>query len=228
MTATPFTYGAGVQDAGSYVRAPKQDRSRKSFDKAVDAAVSLFLERGSDAFTLADVASRAGVSTGSIYTRVDSKDDLLRAAHAREMARFAGQTREAFSAGVPADEPFAGAIARVIGQLAGLLRDNAPLLAAFMRRAGQDPVIAENGKAAYAEVVGCFREALLGRRGDVRHPDPDHAVAWSFTVAYSVLARWLGLGTEPTAAGEGDWDMILADLIEMITTFLANPGRGTP
>ena len=40
MTATPFTYGAGVQDAGSYVRAPKQDRSRKSFDKAVDAAVS--------------------------------------------------------------------------------------------------------------------------------------------------------------------------------------------
>jgi AcrR family transcriptional regulator len=227
MTATPLTYGAGVQNTESYVRTPKQNRSRKSFDKAVDAAVALFVERGSDAFTLADVASRSGVSTGSIYTRVDSKDDLLRAAHAREMARFAEQTREAFSTDIPDDESFADTIARVIRQLAGLLRDNAPVLAAFMRRAGQDPVIAENGKTTHAEAVKCFREALLARREDIRHPDPDHSVTWSFTVAYSVLARWLGLGTEPTAAGEGDWDVILTDLTEMITTFLANPGRTT-
>lgn len=225
--ATPFAYGADVQEPKSYVRAPKQERSRKSFDKAVDAAVALLAERGSDSFTLADVAQRSGVSTGSIYTRVDSKDDLLRAAQAREMARITGETRQAFSAVQRADEPFADTIARVIRQLAVLLRDNAPILAAFMIIADRDPIMINVGKAGHGEMVNCFRAALLARRDDIRHPDPEHAVTWSCTVVYSVLARWLGLGTEPSATGEGDWDVILTDLTEMITTFLTNPSRRT-
>ena len=61
---------------------------------------------------------------------------------------------------------------------------------------------------------------LLDRRHEIRHPDPERAVTWSCTVAYSVLARWLGLGTGPSAAGEGDWDSILAELSEMVTAFL--------
>ena len=101
MTANPLAYDAEVPNTGDYVRAPKQERSRRSFDKAVDAAISLLVERGSDAFTLVEVAERAGVSTGSIYTRVDSKDDLLRFAHAREMARMGQETEETFGAEPP-------------------------------------------------------------------------------------------------------------------------------
>jgi len=228
MTANPLAYGAEVPNAEHYARAPKQERSRRSFDKAVDAAISLLVERGSDTFTLIEVAERAGVSTGSIYTRVDSKDDLLRFAHAREMARMAQETEKAFGAGSPAGEPFPDAVALVIRQLAGLLRGNAPVLSAFMTRASQDPVIAENGKASFFLTVGHFNAALLTRREDISHPDPDHAVDWSCTVVYSVLARWLGLGTEPTASGQGDWDTILADLTEMITTYLTSPGRRKP
>lgn len=222
MTTNPLAYGADVSNADDYVRAPKQERSRKSFDSAVDAAISLFVERGSDAFTLVEVAERAGVSTGSIYTRVDSKDDLLRYAHAREMTRITRETAEVFGAEPPAGETFAEAVGRVIVQLARLLRDYAPVLAAFMGRAGQDPVISENGRAAYFQLADHFCEALLARRQEISHPDPSHAVNWSCTVAYSVLARWLGLGTEPTASGQGEWDVIIADLTEMITTFLTN------
>lgn len=228
MTANPLAYDAEVPNTGDYVRAPKQERSRRSFDKAVDAAISLLVERGSDAFTLVEVAERAGVSTGSIYTRVDSKDDLLRFAHAREMARMGQETEETFGAEPPAGEPFSGAVARVITELAVLLRDYAPILDAFMTRASQDPVIAKTGKALHFQTVDYFCAALLTRREDISHPDPDHAVAWSCTVVYSVLARWLGLGTEPTASGEGDWDIILADLTEMITTYLTNPSPQTP
>ena len=70
------------------VREPKQERSRQSFEKAIDATVSLLSERRSDAFTLAEVAHLAGVSPGSIYGRVESKTDLIRAAQARETARI--------------------------------------------------------------------------------------------------------------------------------------------
>ena len=48
-------------------------------------------------------------------------------------------------------------------------------------------------------------------------------MGWSFTVVYSVLARWLGLGSAPEAAGEGDWEQILSDLSQMVTAFLSRP-----
>jgi AcrR family transcriptional regulator len=224
MNANPLAYDAEVPNTEQYVRAPKQERSRRSFDKAVDAAIALLVERGSDSFTLIEVAERAGVSTGSIYTRVASKDDLLRFAHAREMARLAQETEATFGAEPPAGESFSGAVARVIRQLAGLLQGHAPVLGAFMNRASQDPAISETGKALHYRTVEYFCSALLTRREDISHPDADHAVDWSCTVVYSVLARWLGLGTEPTASGEGDWDSILADLTEMVTTYLTSSG----
>lgn len=86
-----------MENGNSLVREPKQERSRQSFDKAVDATVSLLVERRSDAFTLVEVAQRAGVSIGSIYGRVSSKDDLIRAAQARETARIREAQRAAFA-----------------------------------------------------------------------------------------------------------------------------------
>jgi AcrR family transcriptional regulator len=207
------------------VRQPKQERSRLSFDKAVDAAVALLVERRSDAFTLAEVAQRAGVSTGSIYGRVDSKDDLIRTAQTRELARVMAETAAAFARPAPAGEAFPGAVARIVGTLAETLRANAPVLAPFMVLGNAHRGIAELGKSGYEQSVDLFCSALLARRDEIRHPEPDRAVLWSFTVVYSVLARWLGLGSEPESAGEGDWDQILADLAEMVTAFLTGPGR---
>src|SRR4051812_25362918 len=117
-------YGRHVQDGTFVVREPKQERSRLSFDKAVDAAVALLIERGSDAFTLNEVAARAGVSTGSIYGRVDSKDDLLRFAHAREMARLGAAQGQLFDELPSPDEPLADTAEAVVGITGRFLRDN--------------------------------------------------------------------------------------------------------
>ena len=204
----------------SFVRAPKQERSRVSFERAVDAAVALLIERRSEAFTLAEVAERAGVSIGSIYGRVDSKDDLLRAAHAREMARIKDENVRAFGDLDTSQDTLDVAVTETIRTMAKLLRSDAKVLAPFMELARHDKTIAEAGKATYAEMVDGFRAALLIRRHEILHRDPERAVTWSCTVAYSVLARWLGLGDAGEAAEEGKWDDILADLSEMITAFL--------
>ncbi len=203
-------------------RQPKQERSRLSFDKTLDAAVALLVERRSDSFTLAEVVERAGVSTGSIYGRVDSKDDLVRTAQAREMARIISEQESAFARPAPDGEAFADTVTRVIGTLAEVLRRNAPVLAPFMVLGNTDELIAEVGKLGFEQSVDLFCAGILARRDDVSHPDPEGAVRWSFTVVYSVLARWLGLGSDPAAAGLGDWDQMLADLSEMVTTFLAH------
>ena len=209
-----------------YSRPAKQQRSRASFERAVDAAVALLVARRSDTFTLNEVAERAGVSIGSIYGRVNSKDDLLRVAHAREIARIGAEQATAFRSFEPAqDETLARTVAKTVATLADLLRDNASVLAAFMVLANHDSTVGALGKASHDEMVGDFCRAILTCRERITHPDPERAVKWACTVSYSVLARWLGLGSEQEAAGEGDWELILADLSEMVTAFL-RPGGG--
>jgi AcrR family transcriptional regulator len=210
-----------VPDDSAFVRAPKQERSRRSLDRVIEAAVVLLVERGSDAFTLAEVAARSGVSIGSIYARVGSKDDLLRAAQARELARMGVETRRAFDAPAPDGESLPGAVARAVRATADLLESNAAVLTPFMLLANSDPVIAEAGRAGYRELADGFREVLLVREADIRHPDPRHAADWSCAVVYAVLARRLGLGGDLAAAGEGDREQVLADLAAMVSAFLA-------
>ncbi|MFQ1002449.1 TetR/AcrR family transcriptional regulator [Modestobacter sp. SSW1-42] len=214
-----------MENTNAYVREPKQERSRLSFDRAVDAAVSLLVERRAATFTLAEVAERAGVSTGSIYGRVDSKDDLLRTAHAREMTRMSVEQTEALTADAPEGETFPETVSRLVHTAGDLLRRNAGVLAPFMVMGPHDPVIAELGQRSYREFSDAFSAALLAR-DEITHPEPARAAAWSCTVVYSVLARWLGLGSAPDAAGEGDWDVILDDLAEMVTAFLTGAPRG--
>ncbi|WP_245783002.1 TetR/AcrR family transcriptional regulator [Amycolatopsis sacchari] len=212
-----------MESVNARVREPKQERSRLSFDKALDAVVALLVERRSDAFTLADVAQRAGVSTGSIYGRVSSKDDLIRAAHVREMARIGEEQRAAFAGPAPEGETFGEAVERVLGTAAELLRRNAPVLGPFMLLANTDAQIAELGGAAHAELRDAFVAALAEREDEIRHPDPHRALEWSFTVVYSVLARWLALGSTQQASGEGEWSEILVDLARMVLAFLTQP-----
>jgi AcrR family transcriptional regulator len=222
-----------AENVPGFVRAPKQERSRASLDRALDAAVALLVERRSAAFTLADVAERAGVSIGAIYGRVEGRDDLLRAAHAREMSRISAAQREAFAPAAPAGEGLADAVRRVVGTTGSLLRAEAPVMAPFMLLANTDAVIAEAGRATHAGLVDAVRAALLAHHAEIGQPDPERAVTWSCTVVYSVLARWLGLGSDVASAGEGRWEDILADLAAMITAFLASPApppvvTGTP
>ena len=219
-SASRIPYRARVESGPAYAREPKQERSRLSFEKALDAAVSLLVQRRSDAFTLAEVAARGGVSIGSIYGRVESKDDLLRAAHAREMARIAAAQQRAFATPAPAVESLPDAVRRVLGVTAQVLRDNAAVMSPFMLLANRDPAVAQLGRTTHRELQEAFVAALLVQRRQMGHPEPERAVSWSFTVIYSVLARWLGLGSDLASAGEGDWDSTLGDLAEMVTAFL--------
>jgi AcrR family transcriptional regulator len=77
-----------VPEPASEAREPKQSRSRASLERMVEAAMALLRDRGGPDFTLTEVSKRAKVSIGSIYCRFESKEVLIREAHARTMARF--------------------------------------------------------------------------------------------------------------------------------------------
>ena len=204
------------------VREPRQARSRQSFDRVLDAAVALLVERGSDAFTLVEVSRAAGVSTGSMYGRVASKDDLIRVAHAREMERISAETVAAFAV-APMDAPDHVRAEFAVRTLADLLARNAAVLSPFMLLANHDEVIARTGKAAHDEMTKEFERAMLGasKRTEARR----RAVRWSCTVAYSVLGRQLAVGIDAEAAADYSLDQVVRELTDMITAYLAaQPG----
>jgi len=71
-----------------FARKPKQTRSRQSYDRMLDAATHILEEGGLPALTLSEVSRRSKVSIGSIYCRVDGKDDLLRAVQERALGQM--------------------------------------------------------------------------------------------------------------------------------------------
>ncbi len=56
---------------------PQQERSKKSLVKVIDAAVTLFCEKGYDATSIAEISRIAKVSVGAIYTRFSDKRAIL-------------------------------------------------------------------------------------------------------------------------------------------------------
>ena len=204
----------------SHAREPKQDRSRASFERLLDAAAALLAERGYSDFTIAEVSKRSKVSVGSIYGRFENKDALVRATQERVLARmdqeYAGLVNKLRRKRLP----LSALVTTGVKELAQFHRRHANELIPFMDRASSDPVIATVGKKAHAQMALDFKLLLLERRNEILHPDPERAASTCFAVIYATLARHLGLGSAKDVVGEGDWRQLVQDLGQMSLTFL--------
>ena len=204
------------------LREPKQERSRRSFERVQDAALALLVERGPDAFTLAEVCTRADASMGAIYNRVNGKDDLIRLIHEREMARVDRDTEQTLQATDVQNGQLRDLVAELIDGVTVLLRRDAEVLRPFMLLAATDSQIARRGRQSASLMTSLFVGLLSKRRGEIRHPDPVAAIEWCFTIVYSVIARRLGLGSTMEGANDsGDWDELIVNLTDTVTAYLS-------
>ncbi|MEV0748207.1 MULTISPECIES: TetR/AcrR family transcriptional regulator [Streptomyces] len=202
------------------IRAPKQERSQRSFELALDTTLELLAEKGYAGFALTEVSKRSGVSIGSIYTRVDGRDDLLRAAQSRFQERMLAEHRSLAEpdrwVGVPLEE----LLPRLIAEFAELLERQGRVLGAFLQRGAVDPEVARAGKVSYFDIRDRFIGLLLSRRDEISHPDPVRAVGSCFTTVYAALARGLALDVAVEAAEGTDMSTLLEDLGAMTLAFL--------
>lgn len=203
-----------------YSRAPKQTRSRQSFDRMLDTAIEIINEGGLAALTLAEVSRRSRVSIGSIYCRVDSKDALIREVQARALTEmdheFAVLVNKVRRKGFGLRE----LVPTIVRELALYLKRHARQLNAFMQQAAVDPVIESVGRKSWQQNGLDFKLVLLERHAEFRHPNPEHAAAMCFTVVYGCLARYLGLGVGGNADIDSNWNELIEDLGLMTLGFL--------
>lgn len=64
-------------DESEWVLEARQERSRLTMRKILDAAIILFTRKGFEATTVAEIAALADIAPGSIYRRFSDKDGLL-------------------------------------------------------------------------------------------------------------------------------------------------------
>jgi AcrR family transcriptional regulator len=201
-------------------RAPKQDRSRLSLKRLLDTAADMLEDKGYADFTLQEVSKKAKVSIGSIYHLFANKQELVREVQNRTLDRIEREHAVVINALRRENLPLRKLVPTTVRDYGEFLRTHAGLLRVFMEIAPTDPLIAANGKKYYAQSARDFELLLLDQRDEIHHPDPEHAVRAAFVIMYATIGRYLGLGTSPEVTGEGDWDMLLKDISQMVLYYL--------
>jgi len=202
------------------VRVPKQQRSRDSMERVLDAGAELFEEQGSE-LTIQQVSQRAGVSVGAIYARFGNKESLVRAIHRHAMAEI-GAMNALLEPGEWADtlspEQF---VREVVRRESEVFRTYRGLLRASMHLGASDDVVAARGSAGSRAGARAFKALLLSRLGgSIAHDDPDLAADVCFRMVYSALARQVMYG--PTFESERpiEWDALVSELGSACAAYL--------
>jgi len=212
---------SGERGPSNGVRPPRQQRSKASLDRVLAAGAEVLIEGGYAAFTINEVARRAGASTGLIYARFDDKAALFEAVMLREMTRMVEYENVALEALAARRLPTPELIEGIVRLLADVASREAPLTQAFMERTTLEPTLIGHTKrlrTAPRRIAG-----LLIERGDeLRQGDPERAADMAFWLATSALERrvhtdmWRHWRSEP----DRDWDAFVADLVQAIQSFL--------
>ncbi|QBE65843.1 TetR/AcrR family transcriptional regulator [Pseudoduganella lutea] len=203
-----------------HVRPTKQDRSQRSFERIVEATIGLLRERSYEDIRLAEICERSGVSTGALYGRVGGKDDLLRAVQVRFLAELALRFEAHAVRIARGSHGLADTVPAVVGALGNLLDENAGVLRAFMRASATDPAIEEVGKRSAQQNHARFSALLMRHVDEIRHPQPERAVASGMLLVYSAQARSLGLDNVSGQLGAAEWQALLRDLSDMMLAYL--------
>ena len=205
------------------INMPKQDRSRASFERVLDAAEELLKERGYPGFTLQEVSKRSRTSIGSIYCRVQGKDDLFHAVQEHVLARLDAEIESILEPSKWNRVDPRKLIVFLVRELAEYLRRHTPILRAFISRELADPVVMERGKKAHARVAERFQALMMQHAAEFSHPDPEHAVAFCFNLSYAAIAKHLDLDTITPSNDGSQWNQLIDDLGRVASLFLLVP-----
>ena len=187
----------------------------------VAAAEQLMRNRGTDEFTLTEVCKLGKVSMGSIYHQFESKDDLIHAVQDKMLLNLGVAQREMIERSVEGAKNLPELLSNLVEGIGESLREHAPILRPIMLRSATDERVWQTGTSAYSSVAALVDQAILARRDEISHPNPEHAVSAAFSIAYAALARFLGLGTPGSSNGDlMEWHALKQDLSFMCLAFL--------
>jgi AcrR family transcriptional regulator len=201
------------------IRPPLQRRSQESLERVLTSGFEVLKEQGFDGFTLHEVSRRAGVSIGSIYSRVPSREALIMAIYERAMSWT--DERDAISRDANRyDLTPRERIELIVTDMATAMLGHADTLRVFMRQAPLHREIWEQGAAKSKRTSATFTEALLTQREHISHPDPELAVDIAWRIAYNEIARWITHGPSFESPRKLNEKTMVRELARAIAAYL--------
>lgn len=193
--------------------AAHQERSRRTRERILEAALEVMATEGVDALTIAKVAEAAGVGVGSVYRRFGEKRRLTIAAIERFTVAFRTDLFRALDA-IPPGAPDAGE--RALRAFVATCARHAGPMTSFMVLGLGDSDIAEVGRRA-SRIGG---DAFVERLG----PAPRHARRAVYRLAYAATSHRLVFGPDMVDGGAWEWDEIADDLVVAARGLLGRSG----
>ncbi|SPU41881.1 TetR/AcrR family transcriptional regulator [Brevundimonas diminuta] len=144
----------------------RQAAKVRTRQKVLDAARTLFAERGYDAATIRDIAKGAGMSTGAVFANFQDKAELFEAVFSEEMEGLLLDIRTAAGEGRVLDRMSNGLTAGYHRSL-----DHLPLMQAMVARSWFQPEDADLRSRAFVRpLVEAVAEILQAgvREGELR------------------------------------------------------------
>lgn len=178
-----------------WVRPPQQVRSQKTFERLLDAAEDLVIERGFERTTVADVVRRAGSSVGAFYTRFPDKEALLHCL----LQRFLDQSQATIDAGLDPERwhgtPLRDVVAALVQFTLRVFTERRLLIAALQRMLADDLALSATFRQVVAaRIIERLSELLRARRTVIGRPSGRKALH---------ILVWMILGAFESAAVQG-------------------------
>jgi AcrR family transcriptional regulator len=159
----------------------------------LEAALTVFSQKGFNAANVSDVAAQAGVSQGTIYWYFDSKEELLTAAMLSFFEDFGDETFLALEQCSTAAD-----MLRALAQsMVGFAEEAAGLFMLFLEYWASSAQREESARL-WTDLLVQYKDVLVGiideaiRRGEFRPVEAEHLV-WAMMAAYDGLAAYVML-----------------------------------
>ena len=169
--------------------APQQARSRESLRKLLKAAAEVLGQHGVEGATIPRIAQHAGLTPGAVYRRFPDKDALLETVILGILERQDERLRVALTREMARQIPLAVFAEQLITSMLISYRASAGLLRAVRQFVQARDQTAFYKKAAKQEMRAFkyMMELFLVHRKEIRHRDPQVAVAFALVTLVSTL-----------------------------------------
>jgi AcrR family transcriptional regulator len=188
-------------------RLNREESKRRTHERLLSAARDVFLQRGFHAASVAEIAERAGYTTGAIYSNFGGKDDLFLAMLDIELAERAVAQRDVLE--TASFEEMARAAARWMYRAGVQEPAMTPLIVEFWTYAADKPDLRERARALQERQMQWIADIIRDgcRRHGVRLRLPfDQVARGGGALSRGVRLEWL---VDPEAVGEQDFEEML-------------------
>jgi AcrR family transcriptional regulator len=168
---------------------PKQQRSRETLARLLDAAIATLEEHGLDGTTIPRVAAAAGVAPASVYRRFHDKNALFRAAFLMVLEEGVEKNRNAGRAKKTEARTLRAAVDQLVTALSRQYRDHPGLLRALFRflETDEDSTFKRKAVAHLAKNIDTVGNGLMMFRKDIAHKSPMRAVLFGLLAVATIL-----------------------------------------